>query len=133
MTIDDFVAELEKTPRRWRIVCGTLWKVPLQLLRFDVQPGEGFDELIVDRCPIITIHGDPTVPLPDGVWTAATLIGLTEPDALRLQAAADGIPHVSDEPLRARLYDACGIEKLWWAEEDAEKREASAFDDVRRS
>ena len=90
MTIAEFLAELRKTPRRWRLEpCGTR-----MLLRNTSS-----------LCPIQAVYnrmGSSGV----GFHECARVLGLGHDDTNRIAWAADGCPVGT---LRAQLLEACGV------------------------
>jgi hypothetical protein len=91
MTLDQFIAELEKTPRKWRFSNG-------MSLRLDVGQGS--------CCPVTSMLG-----LHCSRWqSAAHDLGLELEDARAIARAADREPG-HDPALRSRLLAACGIKE----------------------
>jgi hypothetical protein len=99
MTIEEFFAALEKTPRDWRIAWGRVAKTTVRR-----------DGKFVPQCPLTAVAGFGER---EGFWTygdprhwqhAARELGLRKKDARKIVNAADG-----RGSLRERMLAACGL------------------------
>lgn len=86
MTLNQFLKELEKTPRRWRA------------------DRRGHLRCATGRCPLEAV-GETSM---GGFFHAAKTLGIPTSQRRRIVSAADGAAYPK---LRARLLKACGIKE----------------------
>ena len=91
MTLDQFIAELEKTPRDWRVV----WGAAIRRVRPNY-----------NCCPITSLYDQASAS-----WPSCFLrLGLSLENAKAIMDAADNY-RKHDPALRSRLLAACGIKE----------------------
>ena len=93
MTLDEFLAALEKTPRRWYLRAGGAIRCGGK----------------TDSCPI-SYFGAPRQKQCGRYIQAAHRIGLREATADKIAYAADFIDPITGAALRSRLLAACGLD-----------------------
>jgi|ERR1700679_2281690 len=100
MTLDEFLVELEKTPRDWYLVP-----------KFGmIRRGCVREKIVVEVCPIIEIYGKN---ISNGMYpTAAKNLGLDVKLAHQIARTADNFHTFDFVPeLRIKLLKACGLEE----------------------